>query len=73
MLPKMLRKVGGGLKPSTRNIREAARRAIEDTEVFLKENPQFADYYNKDMEKVRALLDDAYNGIIDDEMLYYRF
>jgi len=72
MLPKILRKVGGGLKPSTRNIREAARRAIEDTEVFLKENPQFADYYNKDMEKVRALLDDAYNGIIDDEMLYYR-
>jgi hypothetical protein len=72
MLPKMLRKVGGQLKPSTRNIREAARRAIEDTEVFLRENPQFADYYNKDMEKVRALLDDAYNGIIDDEMLYYR-
>ena len=72
MLPKMLRKVGGQLKPSTRNIREAARRAIEDTEVFLKENPQFADYYNADMEKVRSLLDDAYNGIIDDEMLYYR-
>ena len=72
MMPKILRKVGGQLKPSTRNIREAARRAIEDTEVFLKENPQFADYYNKDMEKVRALLDDAYNGIIDDEMLYYR-
>ena len=72
MLPKMLRKVGGQLKPSTRNIREAARRAIEDTEVFLKENPQFADYYNADMEKVRSLLDSAYNGIIDDEMLYYR-
>ncbi|MDB4786290.1 hypothetical protein OAG36_01000, partial [bacterium] len=72
MFPKMLRKVGGGLKPSTRNIREAARRAIEDTEVFLKENPQFADYYKADMAKVRALLDDAYNGIIDDEMLYYR-
>ena len=72
MFPKMLRKVGGGLKPSTRNIREAARRAIEDTEVFLKENPQFADYYKADMAKVRALLDDAYNGILDDEMLYYR-
>ena len=72
MFPKMLRKVGGGLKPSTRNIREAARRAIKDTEVFLKENPQFADYYKADMAKVRALLDDAYNGISDDEMLYYR-
>jgi len=72
MLPKMLRKVGGGLKPSSRNIREASRRAIEDTEVFLKENPQFADYYKADMAKVRTLLDDAYNTITDDEMLYYR-
>ena len=72
MLPKLLRKTGGQLKPSVRNIREATRRAIEDVTPFLRDNPQFADYYNKDMEATRNELDQGYGNVSDDDFLFYR-
>ena len=71
-MPKLLRKTKGQLKASVRNIREATRRAIEDVTPFMRENPQFADYYNKDMEASRRELNEGYGNVTDDDFLYYQ-
>ena len=71
-MPKLLRKTKGQLKASVRNIREATRRAIEDVTPFMRDNPQFADYYNKDMEASRRELNEGYGNVTDDDFLYYQ-
>ena len=37
-------------------VRIAAKRAINDTEQFIKDNPKYKDYYAQDMIAVKAAL-----------------
>ena len=70
--PMMLRRVGGQVKPGTRGYRLAAKRAIGDIEDWLRNNPKFADYYNKDWKLTRAHLNSHFGKITEDEFALYR-
>jgi len=71
--PKMLRKVGGQVKPGSRGYQIAAKRAIGDIEDWLIDNPKYADYYNKDWQVTKGFLDDHYGRTLsDDEFAFYR-
>jgi hypothetical protein len=70
--PKMLKKVGGQFKESTRNLRAAAKAAVQDVVPFLKENPMFKDFYNEDMKLTRERLDERFGGIDDDQFELFK-
>lgn len=71
--PALLKKTGRQLKLSTRNFREAARRAVDDTSKFLRDNPKFADYYRKDWDATKLILEDYYKRpLTDDEFSMFR-
>ncbi|MDC0157311.1 hypothetical protein OAK38_06095 [Verrucomicrobia bacterium] len=72
MLPKMLRKVGGQVKASARSLREGARRAIEDVMPFMRDNPDFADFYDNDMAITRQAFDDYFGRVSDEEFLFFQ-
>lgn len=51
-----LKKAGGQLKASSRNMRMAAKRAMDGMYDFLRSNPIFLDYYNRDWQQTEQLL-----------------
>ena len=53
-------------------VKTAAKRAINDTEQFIKDNPKYRDYYAQDMIAVRAALESKYGPISDDELVLYQ-
>jgi hypothetical protein len=73
--PALLRRGRGQLKPDARNIREAARRAVQDVSAWLgKENRRFADYYENDWKATRGFLEAHYKRpLTDEEMRVARF
>ena len=71
--PDLLRSTGKQVKLSPRNFRIAARRAVADIEQFVRENPQYADYYRKDWKATRALLEGKYDRkLTNDEFAFFR-
>ena len=71
--PTLLAQTKRQLKLSPQNFRLAAKRAIADLEVFLRDNPKFADYYNKDWGVTRSILSDYLNRpMTDDEFVLFR-
>lgn len=64
--PRMMKLAGQNLKASTRNINEAAKRAVVDIGEWVKKNPKFQDYYSEDWKNTRAILDDTFEGFTDD-------
>ena len=58
---------------SDESVKEAAKLAVADIQEFVKNNPQFSDYYSQDWMKTRSLLDEyAGRAITDDEFQMYR-
>ena len=58
---------------SDESVKEAAKLAVADIQDFVKNNPQFSDYYSQDWMKTRSLLDEyAGRAITDDEFQMYR-
>ena len=69
----LLKKTKRQVKPSPRNFREAAKRAVADILDFVKNNPKFADYYANDWKATRSILDDYIGrAITDDEFAMFR-
>jgi hypothetical protein len=69
----LLKKTKRQVKPSPRNFREAAKRAVADILDFVKTNPKFADYYANDWKATRSILDDYIGrAITDDEFAMFR-
>jgi len=58
------------LKPSTRNFREAARRAVEDIHGFLVSSPQFLQYYREDWQRTRAAVERSMPEVRDRPELF---
>lgn len=55
---KLLEKVGPFFDPTkTDNLARAAKVAVKDVNKFLKDNPHYADYYDKDMKTTRSIID----------------
>ena len=70
---KLLEATKQQVKNVPQNYREAARRAVSDIGSWIKTNERYADYYAKDWQLTRKILND-YIGrdITDDEFLMYR-
>ena len=64
--PRMMKLAGQNLKASTRNINEAARRAVVDIGEWVKNNPKFQDYYNEDWKNTRGILNETFPEFTDD-------
>ena len=64
--PRMMKLSGQNLKASTRNINEAAKRAVADIGEWVKINPKFQNYYNEDWKNTRDILDDSFDNFTDD-------
>lgn len=64
--PRMMKLSGQNLKASTRNINEAAKRAVADIGDWVKINPKFQNYYNEDWKNTRDILDDSFDDFTDD-------
>ena len=58
---------------SADKIKLAARRAVRDIEDWIKENPEYQDYYSADMNALRLALEEAYGPISEEEMMMYQF
>jgi ElaB/YqjD/DUF883 family membrane-anchored ribosome-binding protein len=69
----LLKKTKRQVKPTSKNFREAAKRAVSDILEFVKNNPKFADYYANDWKVTRSILDDYVGrAVTDDEFLMFR-
>lgn len=69
----LLAGTGKQLALDPKNFNRAAKLAIKDIAVFLRDNPKFSDYYRKDWEVSRSILSDyIQRPITDDEMLFFR-
>jgi len=69
----LLKETKRQVKPTPRNFREAAKRAVADILDFVKNNPKFADYYANDWKVTRSILDDYIGrAITDDEFAMFR-
>jgi len=73
--PSLLRRGRGQLRPDARNIREAARRSVQDVSAWLKnENKRFADYYENDWKATQGFLEAHYKRpLTREEMKVSRF
>ena len=68
--PSLMSQIRGTV--SRDKVRTAAKRAINDTEQFIKDNPKYKDYYAQDMIAVKAALESKYGPISDDELILYQ-
>ena len=69
--PSLMSEIRGTV--SRDKVRTAAKRAINDTEQFIKDNPKYRDYYAQDMVAVKAALESKYGPISNDELILYQF
>jgi hypothetical protein len=69
---KLLKTVGNQLSPTPGSIRIAAKKAINDMDSWLKENPRYADYYEKDMRAVKNVLESRFGPVSDEEMSLFQ-
>ena len=72
MMPEILKKAGGQVKASVRSLREGARRAIEDVLPFMRENPDFSDFYDNDMTLTREAFDEHFGKVSDEDFLFFQ-
>lgn len=70
--PEVMKRSGQNLKPNIKNLGEAAQRAVDDIEQWLKSNPQFLDYYGTDWKVTRSILDIVFPGFTDDQFAGFR-
>lgn len=71
--PKLLRDSGLQVRgKGEKSINMAASRAVKDVSDFLRDNPKFADYYNKDNIETRKAMEDHFGPLTDDEFTYYK-
>jgi hypothetical protein len=71
--PSILKKVGFTQNANPKNFASALSKSMPDLIEWLKSNPQYVDYYHKDWDTTRAILNSAFNGgITDDEFVGFR-
>lgn len=70
--PELMKASGQRLKPSMRNINEAASRASEDIIQWLKENPKYLNYYAEDWQTTRDVLNIVFDNFTNDEFTGFR-
>jgi hypothetical protein len=70
--PKALKEAGYTLKASLKNLKTAAEKSLPHILEWLKENPQYIDYYHKDWELTKAHLQDAIPGFNDEDLHAFR-
>lgn len=69
---EMLKKGGMNFSPTTANILKAVRKGLPDVLEWLKQNPQYQNYYHKDWELTKALLKRAFPDLTDDDFVGFR-
>jgi hypothetical protein len=70
--PKMLKKAGLNLKPTKANLTKAAEYTMPELLEWLKDNPQYLDYYHKDWDLTKTLLQAVYPNMTDDQFIAFR-
>jgi hypothetical protein len=70
--PELMKAAGQRLKPSLRNINEAARRSVDDILGWLKENPKYLNYYADDWNTTRNILDITFPNFTNDDFVGFR-
>ena len=70
--PKMLRLTGTNRKPTSANYKFMAEKSVAEIVEWLKYNPQYLDYYHKDWDATRALLDQVFPNFTDDHFVAFR-
>ena len=70
--PKFLRTTGLRRAPTQRNLRRGARQAIADMQNWLRENPQFMDYYSADMEATREVVESVFGEISNEQFQLFQ-
>jgi len=69
--PKIMAETKG--TTSADKIKLGARRAVRDIEDWIKENPEYQDYYSTDMNALRLALEKAYGPISEEEIMMFQF
>jgi len=70
--PKFLRSTGLRRQPTPRNLKRASRQAISDMKVWLRDNPQFQDYYSADMEATREVVESAFGSVTNEQFQLFQ-
>ena len=70
--PELMKASGQRLKPSLRNINEAARRSVDDITDWLRDNPKYLNYYADDWKTTKDILNIVFPDFTDDDFVGFR-